>query len=817
MATVSETYTTLDKMISEAAKLGIIHHTAEDVELDGRTVLIEGASLIQFGSCSYLGLETDPRLKQGAIDATRRYGTQFSSSRTYLSAPPYRELDAAMEALFGHPALVCPTTTLAHLSALPVLIGERDAVVLDQQVHHSVQVAANQVRGQGAHLEVVRHNRMDLLEERIVALQRDHRRVWYLADGLYSMYGDLAPLEALSALLERYESLHVYCDDAHGMSWSGRHGRGYVLGHMALHERMVVAASGAKAFGVGGGFLVFPNEEWRRKVKTCGGPMIFSGPLQPPLLGAALASAQIHLSDEIDQLQAELMDRIRYCNDLLAHHQLPVVGQSDAPIRFIGVGLPRVAYALVARLKQAGFFTNAASFPAVPMKKAGVRFTLTRHQSLEDIRHLVEAIAEHLPEAVAQEGRASSANAAEGAHSAIRFVAKGLPPAAKLELTVKPAFTLHHETTIEALPAAEWDSWLGRNGSFSWEGLRFLEATFKNRPEPENNWKFHYYVVRDAAGVPVLATFFTESLWKDDMLETEAVSRAVESQRSADPSYLTSRNLAMGSLLTEGEHLYLDRRGDWRGAMDLLLKAIAEEQGRACAQNVVLRDLPADDPEMEAFLLDQGFVKVSMPESLCLDIDWHSEEEYINKLSFKSRRHQRGNVAPWNDAYELEVLSHAGRQPTGDELAHFCQLYRNVKANSLELNTFDLPESLFEQMLRRPCWELVTLRLKPEYGGDRGLVHGIVASFIGPEQYAPMVIGLDYRFVQTHGLYRQFLRQMVRRAEHHGSRRVLYGMGASFEKRRFGAKVQPRCAYFQATEHYALEVLALLRAEQGGK
>ena len=59
MATVSETYTTLDKMISEAAKLGIIHHTAEDVELDGRTVLIEGASLIQFGSCSYLGLETE--------------------------------------------------------------------------------------------------------------------------------------------------------------------------------------------------------------------------------------------------------------------------------------------------------------------------------------------------------------------------------------------------------------------------------------------------------------------------------------------------------------------------------------------------------------------------------------------------------------------------------------------------------------------------------------------------------------------------------------------------------------------------------------
>lgn len=532
--------------------------------------------------------------------------------------------------------------------------------------------------------------------------------------------------------------------------------------------------------------------------------MIFSGPLQPPALGAAIASARLHLSAEFPGLQAELLDRIRWCNELMEGLGVPLASAAEAPIRFVQVGLPQVAYALVGRLMDAGFFTNVAMFPAVPMRQAGVRFTLTRHQSREDIQRLVEAIAELLPEVT------------DSARGQRRIRPRLHLSTRHQDLTVPAAFTLQHETTIEALPEATWNEWLGNRGSFSWNGLRFLESTFRERAETENDWRFHYFVVRDSTQNPVLATFFTEALWKDDMLESEGVSRAVEARRAGDPYYLTSRNLAMGSLLTEGVHLYLDRSRDWRGAIKVLLEAIAREQGRVGAQSLVLRDLPADDPEMDAFLLGQGFVKVAMPESLSLEITWEDEEGFLSHLSQYARKHQRKNVRPWNDAYEVEVLGRGGRVPNRAELEHFYRLYRNVKAQSLELNTFDLPDDLFERMLPHPCWELLTLRLKPEFGGDGGPVHGVLASFIGPEQYAPMIIGLDYRFVRSHGLYRQFLRHMVKRAEHHGSRRVLFGMGASFEKRRFGAKVQPRCAYFQASDHYALEVLAQMRANCAG-
>ena len=225
----------LDHMLTGAVRRGLIHLVAEDRYLNGRTILVGGSELLHFGSCSYLGLELDPRLKQGAADAAMRYGTHFSSSRAYLSARLYTELEGLLEQVFEASVVVAPTTTLAHLAALPILCEEQDALIIDQQAHHSLHMATNQLRALGTRVETIRHNRMDLLEVRIDELKKHHRRIWYAADGVYSMYGDLAPAEALEGLLNRHDQLHVYVDDAHGIGWSGKHGRGYVLSRVDLH------------------------------------------------------------------------------------------------------------------------------------------------------------------------------------------------------------------------------------------------------------------------------------------------------------------------------------------------------------------------------------------------------------------------------------------------------------------------------------------------------------------------------------------------------------------------------------------------------
>ncbi len=137
---------TVERNISTAIKEGLIHLDAEDKVANGRTVTVNGEELINFGLCSYLGLEFDPRIKEGAIDAIHRYGSQFSTSRAYMSVGLYQELEQELQNMFRRPVVVAPSTTLGHLSAIPVLVGENDVVILDHQVHASVQMATQLVK-----------------------------------------------------------------------------------------------------------------------------------------------------------------------------------------------------------------------------------------------------------------------------------------------------------------------------------------------------------------------------------------------------------------------------------------------------------------------------------------------------------------------------------------------------------------------------------------------------------------------------------------------------------------------------------------------
>ena len=115
---------------TRAQSRGLVRRVAEDDRFDGRSIVLDGQRVINFSSCSYLGLETDARLKTAACEAVLRFGVQFSSSRAYVSAPLYGELESLLSQMVdGAPVVLAPTTSLAHQSALPVLVGDRDAVL----------------------------------------------------------------------------------------------------------------------------------------------------------------------------------------------------------------------------------------------------------------------------------------------------------------------------------------------------------------------------------------------------------------------------------------------------------------------------------------------------------------------------------------------------------------------------------------------------------------------------------------------------------------------------------------------------------------
>ncbi|MBK5284774.1 MAG: aminotransferase class I/II-fold pyridoxal phosphate-dependent enzyme, partial [Bacteroidia bacterium] len=268
--------------------------------------------------------------------------------------------------------------------------------------HASVQQAVDMLKLRKITVEVIRHNRFDILEERVKELSASHKKIWFMADGVYSMYGDFLPVVELVTLMNKYEQLHAYVDDAHGMSWTGPNGTGYVMSQLdgIYHEKLFLVCGLAKSFGTAGGVLIFPNREIQQLVRNCGRTLIFSGPIQPPVLGASVASAHIHMSEEIYELQNKLKQKINFFKRRAAEYELPLIAPCGSPIKFIGVGKPETGYMMVSILIKLGFYINLSAFPSVPYKNTGLRITLTNHLTEENIDELLYTIKQHLPYAL---------------------------------------------------------------------------------------------------------------------------------------------------------------------------------------------------------------------------------------------------------------------------------------------------------------------------------------------------------------------------------------------------------------------------------
>lgn len=396
MKSNSQTVEQIYSNMANAKSMGISQNFIQDSELNNRKITLHNQECINFASCSYLGIEKDPRLVEAAVDATRKFGTQFSASRAYLSVSLYKELEDTLAKLFGHPTIVSATTTLGHMSVIPIVVDREDAIILDQQVHASVQTAAKLAVATGTYTEVVRHNRMDYLESRIKKLQDKHRKIWYMADGVYSMYGDAAPMEQLHYLMDKYSNFHLYIDDAHGMSWMGKNGVGYVLDGRKLHPKTILLTSLNKSFSAAGGAIIISDPELEKAIRYCGGTLMFSGPIQPPQLGAAISSAKIHLSGEIERYQEALQDNMALFRQLIREYNLPLLGEGKTPIFFIGVGKSLNGFHVVQQIMKRGFFTSIGAFPSVPINRSGVRVTINANHTEEQIRGLAKVITEEI-------------------------------------------------------------------------------------------------------------------------------------------------------------------------------------------------------------------------------------------------------------------------------------------------------------------------------------------------------------------------------------------------------------------------------------
>ena len=359
-------------------------------DYDGRTVLIEGRRLLNFGSSSFLGLELRPELAQGARDAMCAYGTASPFSRHDLETPLHAELEELLAEMTGAAGVLVTTSTeLAHLGALPALVLPGDAVLVDRQARKSLQAAVSLLRG--VPVDPTRVRRFERLDGQLAELSAKYRHVWLVCDGVDPTFGELAPFDQLAELLDKYPNLRLYIDDSESTSWFGTNGRGAAQTRFAGHPRVVVTLGLDGSFAAGGSALLFGSASLLEAVRSRRDSALGTA-IPAPMLGAAIASARIHCSDELAELQARHRRRIDFMFELAGAGRIPLASAHRTPVFFLPTGTPEVAAELAKALEVQGFYVCPTRFAPGSPKTAGLRFTISLHNELEDIERFADVL-----------------------------------------------------------------------------------------------------------------------------------------------------------------------------------------------------------------------------------------------------------------------------------------------------------------------------------------------------------------------------------------------------------------------------------------
>tara|TARA_B100000378_G_scaffold277961_1_gene279634 strand:- start:851 stop:2206 length:1356 start_codon:yes stop_codon:yes gene_type:complete len=450
---------------------------------------------------------------------------------------------------------------------------------------------------------------------------------------------------------------------------------------------------------------------------------------------------------------------------------------------------------------EAGFFVNLGLFPAVPVKNTGVRITISRHNELKDIQALVDVMNYYFPLAM------------EETHTDLTRIYKSFgiqtPEKNNPANTQSDELNMEYTQTIRQIKKSEWDTCFSGKGTFDWDGLNFLEIVFTNNNLKEHNWDFHYITIKDKKGEIILAASLTSAILKNDMLSDANTSKAIEEMRKNDHYYMTDIVLSLGSVFSEGAHLFLDDDHPQNfQSMRLFLEKLDEIKTKVGAKLIILRDFEKTNT-LNTFLHEQGFIAIDMPDACELtNLNWKDEDGYLNSLSKRSRKHFRKEVKAFENYFTISIV----KDPTPAKIDHLYSLFEQVWSNNLGINTFKFPKKLFIEMGKDPRWEFLVLSLNAEAKNSDNAI-GVMFCTNSGGTYIPSLIGMDYDQNKKFNTYRQLLYQTIQRANELGFTKVDLGLSASFEKRKLGATLIPKLAYVQADDNFSLESLDWIRKE----
>lgn len=346
--------------------------------------VVDGKEVIMLCSNNYLNLSNHPRLVQSAIDAAKKYGAGSGSVRAIAGT-----MDLHMEvekrlAQFKRTesSLIYQTGFAANAGLIPQLVGKGDIIISDELNHGSI---IDGVRLTKADRAVFKHRDMGELENALKDADKKYNRILVITDGVFSMDGDIAPMDKIVDIAKEYGAM-TYVDDAHGEGVIGPDGRG-IGAHFSIEGKIdVEMGTFSKAFGVVGG-LIAGSQDLVNYAYNKSRTWLLSGSHPPAVAGAQLTAIDV-LETEPEHVRT-LWDNTKYFKKELESMGFDT-GWSETPITPVIVGESKKAKDLSNRLYDEGVFALPIVFPMVARDKARIRTMMNAGLTKDDLNFALE-------------------------------------------------------------------------------------------------------------------------------------------------------------------------------------------------------------------------------------------------------------------------------------------------------------------------------------------------------------------------------------------------------------------------------------------
>ena len=374
----------IEDEIQQLQQAGLYNRIRTLSSPQGAWLVVDGKKVLNFCSNNYLGLANHPRVVGAAHRAMESHGVGPGAVRSIAGTMDlHLQLEDRLAKFKGvEAAITFQSGFNANLATIPALVGKEDAIFSDELNHASIIDGCRLSRA-----PIIRFNHTDVadLEKQLKNERSKYRRALVVTDGVFSMDGDIAPLDKIYEVTRNYAAI-LMVDDAHGEGVLGRGGRG-IVDHFHLHGKVdVEIGTLSKAFGVVGG-VVAGNRlvvEWLRQR---GRPFLFSSAMTVPDVAACLAA--VDLLEESTELVDRLWANAAYFKQGMQQMGFDT-GSSVTPITPVMLGEAKLAQDFSRSLFEQGVFAMAIGYPTVPQGKARIRVMISAAHTRPDLDQALE-------------------------------------------------------------------------------------------------------------------------------------------------------------------------------------------------------------------------------------------------------------------------------------------------------------------------------------------------------------------------------------------------------------------------------------------